>query len=256
MSPRSEDTQETETQDRRLRELLARRTRRSLRALTRGANWVGVLLFGALIGTLFAAFFAAGDIYEYVDTVDGAHLPQVDAVVVLAGGRGRIATAGDVWYRYWELSHVPLKISPNGKAPTSSHRKPPIFYVSGMGKGSNWSTLGRQLRRGVLDVMRPENVLLETESTNTEENALVLARFARQRNWDRILLMTSRYHMRRAKFIFEGVFWALERPLDIETLSVYQEPFEPGEWRRSPHGIEVTLSEYVKWVSYKTFWHP
>ncbi len=234
----------------RLRELLAKRAPRWRRPISRGVNLIGVLFAGAVIGTLALAVVTAGDIYDYMDTVDGVHLPAVDAVVVLAGGRGRIAAAGDVWYRYWELAHVPLKQI------GSPARKPPTFYVSGVGRQSNWGTLTRQVRRGVLDVMRPEDVLLENESTNTEENARLLAKYAKERKWDRILLMTSRYHMKRAKFIFEGLFWSLEHPIHIETLSVYQEPFEPGEWRYSPHGIEVTLTEYVKWISYKTFWNP
>src|SRR5690348_11457137 len=60
--------------------------------------------FGMISGclTLGIAYYSAGEIYEYQDTVDGAHLPNIDAIVCLAGGRGRIAAAGDLWYRYWE----------------------------------------------------------------------------------------------------------------------------------------------------------
>jgi uncharacterized SAM-binding protein YcdF (DUF218 family) len=125
-----------------------------------------------------------------------------------------------------------------------------------MGHQSNWAVLGKQLRRGVMGVIRPENVFLETESANTTENAAVLVNYARAHHWERILLVTSRYHMKRARFIFEA-YLASTPAIGVETLSVYQEPFEPGEWRAGGlHGIRVTVLEYLKWLYYKSFWKP
>jgi uncharacterized SAM-binding protein YcdF (DUF218 family) len=83
-----------------------------------------------------------------------------------------------------------------------------------------------------------------------------LARYAKQRDWDRILLMTSPYHMKRSRYIFDAVLKNEDVPLDIETLSVYQEPFEPGEWKNSLHGIRVTVTEFLKEAYYRNFWSP
>lgn len=204
------------------------------------------------LGALALAYVMAGELYEYQDSVDGVHLPEVDAIVCLAGGRGRISAAGDIWYRYWELAHSPLVGV--GKSPVPDQA--PILYLSGMGHGSNWRVLNHQLRRGVLEVIHPENVILETESGNTEANARYLARYAKQRGWERVLLMTSPYHMKRSKFMFDSILKAEGVPLDIETLSVFQEPFEPGEWRSSLHGIRVTVTEFLKFVYYKRLWKP
>jgi uncharacterized SAM-binding protein YcdF (DUF218 family) len=204
------------------------------------------------LGGLVLAFVSAGEIYDYQDSVDGVHLPRVDAIVCLAGGRGRIAAAGDLWYRYWELSRAPVRGAGQNPAPA----KPPVLYLSGMGPQANWGVLTRQVRIGVLQALRPENVVLETASVNTEENARWVARYAKQRGWERILLVTSRYHMRRARGIFGRVLAAEGAPLAIETLSVYQEPFEPGEWREGVHGIRVTLTEYLKWLYYQAVWTP
>lgn len=44
--------------------------------------------------------------------------------------------------------------------------------------------------------------------------------------------------------------------MQIQTLSAFQEPFEPGEWRASLHGTHVTMLEYLKWVYYRLFWKP
>lgn len=203
----------------------------------------GFLVLGILIGSLVLSLILAGEIYEYQDSVDGVHLPPVDAIVCLAGGRGRISAAGDLWYRYWEIGQ---KQNP----PVA----PPILYMSGMGPQSNWNVLLRQLRAGVRQVIRPENVILETESQNTETNALWLARVAEKKGWSRILLVTSAYHMRRAALIFDRILRSTGKPIEIQTLSAFQEPFEPGEWRQSLHGIHVTVIEYIKWVYYKFFW--
>ncbi len=215
--------------------------------IKRGTPWIrkrmalfGMLWIGVGIGVLGAAFMLADEIYYYQDSFDGAQLPAVDAVVCLAGGRGRIAAAGDVWYRYWEAMKEP--------------QKPPILFISGMGHLSNWGVFTRQLRPGVLKVIQPESVVLEKESSSTESNAIMFSSYARLKGWKRILLVTSRYHMRRAKLIFEKTLKGMNYPVEIETLSVYQEPFEPGEWRTEYHGVRVTLVEYFKWAYYRLTW--
>jgi uncharacterized SAM-binding protein YcdF (DUF218 family) len=222
--------------------------------LGRGRLFRAILwgILGICLGALSFAYFSAGEIYEYQDTVDGVHLPPVDAIIVLAGGRGRIAAGGDIWYRYWELAQLPL---PGAGAPADPE-DPPLLYISGMGPKSNWNVLAKQVRRGVLEALKPENVVMERESANTEENALWVARYASQRHWKRILLMTSPYHMKRALYIFEQVLKRVRHPIEIETLSIYQEPFAPEEWRSGLHGVRVTLVEYLKWLWYRTVWKP
>ena len=222
----------------------------SRRILLRVRRWVFFLSglgLGVTLGALLLAYVLAGDIYDYQDSVDGAKLPDVDAVVCLAGGRGRISAAGDIWYRYWET----IDFDQPGKAPL-----PPVLYISGMGPKSTWAVFAKQLRRGVLNVIRPENVVLETESGNTEANAVWLARYAREHGWKKILLMTSPYHMKRARIIFAQILHKEGVQLGVETLSVFQDPFEPGEWRDSTHAIRVTMLEYLKWLYYKNFWKP
>ncbi|MBY0469535.1 YdcF family protein [bacterium] len=212
------------------------RIRRYFKVGAQALAWVA----GAI--TLFCtiwAFIWAGDIYEYQDSVDGVHLPQVDVIVCLAGGRGRISAAGDLWYRYYE-----------------AFQNPPVFYVSGMGGKSNWNVLAKQVRPGVLSALKPKNVILENQSSNTDGNAQFLTRAAKEHGWTRILIVTSRYHMRRARYIFEETLTTLGHPVQIETLSVYQEPFEPNEWRDDLQGIRVTMIEYVKWLYYTLNWTP
>ena len=208
-----------------------------------GVN-VGLLASGVTFGALILAYILAGDIYDYQDSVDGVHLPEVDAIVCLAGGRGRIAAAGDLWYRYWELAHEPKFPIP----------KVPVLYFSGLGAQANWGLVSRQFRRGVLQAIQESDAVIEKESFNTSANAIWLARYAQAQHWKKILLLTSSYHMKRARFIFESVLRNSENPIEVETLSVYQEPFAMEEWRTGPNGIRVTLVEYLKWVYYQSVW--
>jgi uncharacterized SAM-binding protein YcdF (DUF218 family) len=211
---------------------------------------VSVATLGMVAGALLLASILAGDIYDYQDTVDGVHLPPVDAIVVLAGGKGRISTAGDLWYRYWEQAHRPPV---RGEAPPP---KVPTFYVSGMGHQANWNVFARQIRRGVLEVIHPDDVILERESANTEENAEWLIKNVRLQQWKRIMLVTSSYHMKRSRQVLEKMLRATNTPLEIETLSIFQDPFEAAEWRSSLSGYRITMFEYLKGIYYKYFWAP
>lgn len=206
------------------------------------------LVSGILITGISLPYFIAGEIYDYQDTVDGVHLPEVDAIVCLAGGKGRISAAGDIWYRYREAIQ-----QGTGTSAHSLHFLPTL-YISGMGPQSGFGVFSRQVRKGIREVIKPENVILEVESTNTEANARWFAKYALKKGWKKILLITSPYHMKRSVWIFEQVLKNFNIPVKLDTLSIYQEPFEPGEWRQSIHGIHVTLLEYSKWIYYRWFW--
>lgn len=223
-----------------------KKTRRK-RRIPGWRNTFRILFCSGLLGiTAFVVWIysLSGEIYNYQDTVDGAHLPDLDAIVCLAGGRGRIATAGDVWFRYWEMAQatepVPAKV--------------PVLYFSGLGRQVTWPQLSKQLRRGILPFIRPDGVVIENESSNTDTNAQWLARYARDKGWKKILLLTSSYHMKRSRYLFEKVLKAQGVHVEVETLSVYQEPFTADEWRSDLNGFRVTAFEYLKWIYYKSLW--
>jgi len=70
----------------------------------------------------------------------------------------------------------------------------------------------------------PEDILVEDKSNNTYENAVLSSRFLSQRGdiSKRILLITSAYHMRRAKKCFDKV------GLKVTPLSVDYKTSKPG----------------------------
>ena len=145
------------------------------------------------------AFTSAGLIYEYADSVDLDELPRnVDGIVVLAGAKGRISAAADLWLKFY-------KESPS---------RAPMLYVSGMGHTSNWNVFASQVKPEVLRVIREKDVILETQSTTTEENAMWFQNALNILKWDHIVLVTSNYHMKRSFYIFQTV---IGPNVDIET---------------------------------------
>lgn len=201
---------------------------------------LGVSLLAVLGGGLLYIF--AGRIYQDRDTVDlNRPLPPIDAIVCLGGGRGRIMASGDLWLRYWEQTQ---------KA------QAPVLYLSGMGPQTSWYQLSKQLRSGTLrSLLRPLTVI-EKESSNTEANAVWLVRYAQEHHWKRILLLTSSYHMKRARFIFSRILNSAQTPIEMETLSISQEPFTRERWRADLNGIRVTFEEFIKGLYYQWFWRP
>jgi uncharacterized SAM-binding protein YcdF (DUF218 family) len=205
---------------------------------------LGILVF---LAAFFSLFLTAGQIYKVQDSfqlpVDQAWLtnPEVqklNSIVVLAGARGRIAEAAQVW--------VDLKALYAKSGDTQSQL--PILYLSGLGAGASIQTLEKLVKPEIFEQIDPERVLIENLSLNTVENARMLSRTVKERGWDHILLMTSSYHMRRARLIMEHV---LGREIQIGTLSIAPETFDVKSWRDSQFGVEVTLQEYLKYLYFR-----
>ena len=203
-------------------------------------------LLGMIGGILILALFVADSIYDYEDTIRPGEYTPVDVIVVLSGGKGRIRAATNFWYER--------------KSSTETVVPAPYFYVSGMGRKANWEVFAKQVRPEVLLAMDRSRVILETKSSNTEQNAYLLLRYARKNHWKNMILVTSSYHMRRAKFIFEKVMnqgkRGPERPYLVDTFTVLQRPFRANEWRRDSYSLKITVHEFFKWVYYWAFWKP
>jgi uncharacterized SAM-binding protein YcdF (DUF218 family) len=202
-----------------------------------------LLLLGFIILLIIGAFaYKASDLYHYQDTIDGVHLPETDVIVCLAGGKGRIASAGDLWLRYQQ--EVELKIL----------KGLPMLFFSGVGSGQTWSTVSKQMRRGVVNLIKADHIHLEDQSLNTEENAKYFIDEAKKKNYRRMVLLTSSYHMKRAKRIFEVLARKEKLPLEIQTYTLTQDPYNAEDWTESLQGIHVTTVEFMKWLYYDWIW--
>jgi uncharacterized SAM-binding protein YcdF (DUF218 family) len=195
--------------------------------------YLATLILGLGLGVFGVAYFAAGTVYDYTDSQELKASPQIDAIVCLAGGRGRIRAAGDLWYEYYRRSP----------------ERPPVLYVSGMGRDSTLNVLSQHIQESIYKVMKPSDIVMENGSTNTRENAEWLRAHLSPRKWNRFVLVTSTYHMKRARFIFEKVLDGLN--VEMRTYSHIQSPYTHKEWKTSILGIQVTVEEYLKGLYYQ-----
>ena len=103
------------------------------------------------------------------------------------------------------------------------------------------------MRRQAVKLGLPETVLiLEAESQTTVENALLTRRICRANAFMSILLVTSAYHSRRARRIFQDTFGA-DIAVSVQPALLNICPFC---WPLYPEHAYVVYYEYKGWLDY------
>lgn len=148
---------------------------------------------------------------------------KTDAIVVLAGGKGRVEE-GIRLYR--------------------SHRARWLFLV-----GVDPLVRKNELFKEKQGERGGEDVFLEQASRNTLENALYARDLITRRQIRSVRLITSRYHMMRAVLIFNSVL-----PKDI---AVYPFPVDSKnlkeEWWSHKGSFRLLFGEFYKYCLFRTF---
>jgi uncharacterized SAM-binding protein YcdF (DUF218 family) len=149
----------------------------ALLLLPHGAdNLVACAILAGLwaLGTPALGHRLLGRIERSVNTPPLADLPQADAVVSLSGG-----------FPWRDLRALDL------------HRlgKAPVVVFSGQVNPTNKAALDQLI---ALARLSPAELLIEQQSRTTAEGGRALAALARQRGWQRILLVSDGYHLARA----------------------------------------------------------
>ena len=148
---------------------------------------------------------------------------KADAIVVLAGGRGRIEE-GVRLYREHQARYL---------------------FLIGVDPSVRKSDLFRE-RRGEEE---GEGVLLEKVSRNTLENALYARDLILKKEVSSIRLITSRYHMKRAILIFRNTL-----PKEI---TIYPHPVDSKnlkeEWWSHGGSFRLLFSEFYKYCLFRFF---
>lgn len=142
-----------------------------------------------------------------------------DAVVVLAGGKGRIEEG------------IRLYRAGGGTA----------LYLIGVDPTVR--------KRDLVDERPGEQIILEKQSTTTLENAFYARDLLVKHGVRSLQLITSRYHMLRARLIFRNIL-----PKDI---AIYPHPVDSRnfreEWWRYGGSFRLLLSEFYKYYLYRLF---
>tara|TARA_R110002110_G_C13470513_1_gene720866 strand:- start:106023 stop:106733 length:711 start_codon:yes stop_codon:yes gene_type:complete len=159
---------------------------------------IGVALL-YLCSTAFVADSMMGWLERDYPPRSMAQTPRADGILLLGGAmRGDVqplAELADLNQQADRLVHA-VALYRAGKAP---------FIMLTGGSASDARTEA-EMMRDILHVMGipPEALVLETASLDTHDNAVLSAALIRERNWQRVLLVTSSWHMPRAVALFKA----------------------------------------------------
>lgn len=144
-----------------------------------------------------------------------------DAVVVLAGGRGRIEEG--------------VRLYREGKGQR--------LFLIGLGPSVKKTDLYKESEGG----RSGEQVFIEKVSRNTLENAIFARELISRNNVRSMLLITSRYHMKRSLLIFRSLL-----PKDI---AIYPHPVASKNsteaWWSHSGSLRLLFSEFYKYCLYR-----
>jgi uncharacterized SAM-binding protein YcdF (DUF218 family) len=186
---------------------------------------VGIFLLVALI--VAGAYFLT-DWFNYYRQYRGyAAGPQEisepviehEAIVVLTGTQRRIPRAIELLRR----------------------RGSPLLIISGTGKGTTLTDLVNTQGDAAVNIHEVwQKIILEPKSTSTIENAEETAKLVRSRNIERLVLVTSDYHMPRSLLIFHRFLPGIEIiPYPVRSAS----PSSNG----APESYAKVVLEYMKY---------
>jgi len=111
-------------------------------------------------------------------------------------------------------------------------------------------------KMAAIDLGIPEEdvLILEGNSRSTQDEALTIREYIRNnREIESIILVTSKYHSRRAKQIFKKALSVLDREIDIYSNPSKYDPSKVNQWWKDREDIKWVVLEYLKLANFY-FW--
>jgi len=195
--------------------------------MARFAVGITVLTLACFLVTPFSGCLLLEWLASVYPPISVASCPPADAIAVLSGGG--------------PPRHRPLKPweSPNrieaGLALYRAGRAPLLLLTAKGENGEGW-------RKEVGLDTPADDVLVAGPARNTADEASWIAAAARQRNWRRLVLVTSGYHMGRAMLLVANA----ARQAGI-SLTVIPFPADPLIYERWPQGARRFLPGIAGW---------
>jgi len=103
------------------------------------------------------------------------------------------------------------------------------------------------MQRDLTDRGVPKDAIIPVASfvANTREEAVVMRKLAERRGWKKLLVVTSNYHTRRARLIYERVFAGTA---EVRVIAAYDTEYNPEDWWRSRGAWKHFLYEAMGYV--------
>ncbi|MEM5583387.1 YdcF family protein [Roseibium sp. AS2] len=182
-----------------------------------GLRVVLVAVVTALVAGTFGQFalFAHKIATATVPTASNA-----DAIVVLTGGHARVSEA--------------VRLLEEGRANR--------LLISGVHPGTTREQLAKVTASSM--PLKKSSVDLDRVALNTAENATETASWARKNGFSSLLLVTSAYHLPRARAELSGALPSV----DLIAYPVFSKELKLDTWYMEPATIRLLMREYVKYI--------
>lgn len=183
-----------------------------------------LILFALVLGLWLSHRWWLPGIAAWLEVSDP--LAAAEVVVPLGGGKERVLYAARLYregYARWFLAtDMPLDV------PGIRER-----YAELVAREAIW--------QGV-----PASAIVLSERTvkTTQAEAVEILRLAQARGWRSVLVVTSPYHTRRARWVLTEVF--RKSGLQVRVQPSPEEGYSPENWWQSSEGLRNTWTEYLK----------
>jgi uncharacterized SAM-binding protein YcdF (DUF218 family) len=168
--------------------------------------------------------------------------PQADAVVVLNSGieyYPRLIQAADI-YQHGLVRNVVI----NGNRKTDNLRE---LEAKGFKRCCPWYADSVRILT-MFGVPEDKIIWISAEDAyDTVSEADTVGKEMIRRNFTKVIITTSKYHTRRAKFIWKKLY---ETQLTVVMVSAKTDPYDPDNWWKDGRQIRWLLAEYGAWVFY------
>ena len=115
--------------------------------------------------------------------------------------------------------------------------------------GGNYDKEAEVMEKEAIRLNVPiKNIAVENKSISTYENAIFTKKILIVDGFKSAIIVTSDYHMRRSRFVFNKVF--KNTGIKLIFCSVEDVSFNPKWWVINTHSRQVVISEYIKIVGY------
>ena len=117
----------------------------------------------------------------------------------------------------------------------------PVVVASGRALRS-YAGIAEMIQHDLESFGVPEAAIVKfpQRAENTREEAEALAPLISSRSWKRVLIVTSNYHARRARFIFERV---VPSGVSVSVSGAHDSEFDPASWWETRQGRKLFLGE-------------
>lgn len=122
----------------------------------------------------------------------------------------------------------------------------PVVVASGR-KLRSYAGIGELMEHDLTErgVPKDKVLLVAHDAENTREEAQTLARVVAEHRWKSVIVVTSNYHTRRARYIFERV---LPAQVTLRVAGARDADFDPAHWWEKRIGVKQFARELAGMV--------